>query len=471
MKLKHRIYPIATQEVDTINEEINLENEKDVRVVIDDQITEVLLTDIFRKVYYDKGDLEGFSLLFKAENSNEEIIQDGNILMGGKKIHLYIPEKDKHVFFTKVVVPNTIASSVSVGSNYIIGVSKLLGILEKAHEVFAGELSQEELQAIIKEQEIEKLKREELEKAKEQQPEAATSESTENPEDTEQKVSEEIPAVQLAETEMKPSEENVFSDSSMQETLEAQPQTAEVSSEPVNTDLPKIEDPILQSNVSQKPTTLVTSPSKVQESVLSPAGIPAPLPNDIPVLEIQVPTQSEEKVEVIQQEEKSQEEKPIKVEVLTEEEQEGEPEAKRWWSKAQKYLKERFLNEKGFNMKYLDYSYEDIPFKKKWLRWSNHLSDSGQYQEIRKWYTARGFEEYIIDEYYFFYGEPIPAENAYPFVLVNRGKGQFEELEGVILSDNEEMVEFEFTDEKTNYTLKFDKDTNEITIKEKIAQN
>lgn len=441
MKLKHRIYPISVQEGDTINNDINLEDEKDVRLVIDDIISEVLLTDIFKKVYYDDGDLEGFSLLFKAENANGETIEDGNILIGGKKIHLYIPEKDKHVFFTKIMVPNTIASSVSVGANHIIGVSKLIGILDKAVEVFGTDLNAEEIDAIAKEAEIERSNQVVAE--------------TQAPENTKQTPASE--GDQIAQLETVGSEISVVENATEQVTVfqnsegqEVQP--LEASSEPIagSTETTQVETtPEIEVFAGSAPSSQETTPVISGE----PANAPEPI----------TPPVVEEKIEEV--------EEKIEHEILRADEKEEEPEAKNWWNKIRKELKAKFLEENNIPEKYLESSYDDIHFKRRWLKWTQKLIDSNQYQEIRRWFGKRGFEEYINNEYHFFYGDPIEDEDAYPFVILNHGKGQFEELDGGIVDDNDKTVEFEFIDGNTNYSVKLDKEKSELTVSEKVAQN
>lgn len=80
-----------------------------------------------------------------------------------------------------------------------------------------------------------------------------------------------------------------------------------------------------------------------------------------------------------------------------------------------------------------------------------------------------GFKEHEQDGYHFFYGENLPKDE-YPFILAKRESDKYEELEGGVVDENDNKVDFEFTDGDDEKKLSLDLNTSEITI-ESIKEN
>lgn len=85
-----------------------------------------------------------------------------------------------------------------------------------------------------------------------------------------------------------------------------------------------------------------------------------------------------------------------------------------------------------------------------------------QYSDIVKKYNKLGVKQYVKGKYRFFYHENIAREDQ-PFVLAKRGD-KYEELEGGIVDENEEEVEFEFTEEDKDKRLTLIIGTEDIII-------
>lgn len=90
-----------------------------------------------------------------------------------------------------------------------------------------------------------------------------------------------------------------------------------------------------------------------------------------------------------------------------------------------------------------------------------YILSEKEYDRFSKRCKKFGMEEYIKGEYHFFYGKNLP-KGEFPLILKKR-TDDYMELEGGIVDENDEDVEFEFTDGKDK-TLVLDIDTADVTI-------
>ena len=291
MKLRHKIYEIA----DSTGALINLENEKDVRMVYDDIVTEVLLTDAFKKVYHDEGELEGFSPLQYSSNANGTFIEDGNLVLEGKRIHLYVPEKDIHVFFTKVRNPAIAAPAVTISTQYLLGVSKLLQVID-GEALYGADLNSEEKEALNKQKEEELLaiaSAPPVEALEESTPVAEYgTEITGNTEVTESGTTPEgeIPAEVTSETSQNVTGENLGGQTEVpvagSETPveEVTTPVAEEVTPVVEEVIPVVETPIVEEPIVEVP--VVETPVAIIEEVVPVVEVPVtPQVSEVPVVQ------------------------------------------------------------------------------------------------------------------------------------------------------------------------------------------
>ena len=89
------------------------------------------------------------------------------------------------------------------------------------------------------------------------------------------------------------------------------------------------------------------------------------------------------------------------------------------------------------------------------IKKSSHLLSQRDFDKSMKHAEKVGMKEYTKDGYHFFYGTDLP-EGDHPFILVERGKGKYEDLPCAIVDEDEEKgtVEAEFDDGQEEMYLK-----------------
>lgn len=107
---------------------------------------------------------------------------------------------------------------------------------------------------------------------------------------------------------------------------------------------------------------------------------------------------------------------------------------------------------------------EEEARKKKEEEEKEYVISAKQFEKISRRDKKKGFVEYTKDPYHFFYAsESVLPKGELPYILKKRADGKYEELEGAVVDENEEEVEFEFTDDGDK-TLILDIENEDITI-------
>lgn len=105
-----------------------------------------------------------------------------------------------------------------------------------------------------------------------------------------------------------------------------------------------------------------------------------------------------------------------------------------------------------------------IAEEKKKQELEQYMLSPAEYEKTKRKYERMGMKEYSSGEYRFFYGTNLPPKES-PFIICKRQDGRYEELPGGIVSENEEEVEFEFTDGDKEKTLFLTLDDEDVVIK------
>lgn len=99
------------------------------------------------------------------------------------------------------------------------------------------------------------------------------------------------------------------------------------------------------------------------------------------------------------------------------------------------------------------------------IKKSAHLLSQRDFDKSLKHATKVGMKEYVKDGYHFFYGTDLPEED-HPFILVERGKGKYEDLPCALVDVDQEKgtVDAEFDDGQEEMYLKLNVNKETMSI-------